>query len=465
MTELAAQAMVCGWCDFHLPLEAGPHLDLLVDKDSFRPLDSSVGPARLGWATLAGRPLAVAVSDPASRWDAAEIGALAALAEEAAREHRPLLWVVTALQGVAAPLHWPGLQIALDRMGEVSTESGRSTPAPWIALLSGPVYGPAAALASQADLVLAEPGTVLAPVLPQVLRQAGRLPLESTRPPRQLLRAGWADAVFPRSTQRAALADLLGLLGVAGEGATVPPASATLERLPEPFRGLFTAFHELSGDRQAADDPALMGGLARLKPDGLPLLVLATAYGEGRKARRRAVEVRGVDQGGSWAGRPTHWRQPGLQRRAGAIGAAGWRKATRLLRLAGRFGLPVVLLVDRPTLRTGRRDGPGEATVALGETVRALTNLPVPIVAVHMGVDTGLATLILSLADSLLAKEDLAPQLHNAGIPVSGTWGESDLAAQLARVLGELKQSYLLHGPLGRRALAQHRYVRWARIR
>jgi len=436
MTELATQAMVCGWCDFHFPLEAGPHLELLVDEGSFRPLDSSAGPARLGWATIAGRPLAIAVSDPVSRWEANEITALADLAEKARREQRPLLWVVTAAQGVAATRHWPGLQIALDSGGKVGMEHGRSTPLPRITLLSGPVYGPVAALAIQSDLVLAEPGAVIAPVLPEVLRQAGRLPIESTRLPRQLLREGWADAVLPRRIQHAALSDLLDLLGVTGQGALTLPVPAVPERMPAPFHNLFTSFRELTGDRQSADDPALIGGLARLKPDGVPLLVLATACGEGKtKARRHA----------------------------GAIGAAGWRKATRLLRLAGRFGLPVVLLVDEPTLQIGRRRDPSEVTATLGETVHTLLNLSVPTVTVCIAASDDLAAWILSATDCLLVQDDLAPKLQESGFPVSETFAH-DLDVQLSRVVQELEQNYLQHGPLGRRALSQQRYIRWARL-
>lgn len=455
MAGLEAQAMVCGWCDFHLPLEAGPHSELLVDEGSFRPLEAApAGPVRLGWATLSGRPLAVAVSGPASRWSALEIGALAALAEQAGRERRPLLWVVTAAQGVAAPLQWPGLQIALGRVGEAGPEHSRGTPAPWIALVSGPVYGPAAALATQADLVLAEPGAVLAPVLPEVLRPAGRLPLASTRSPQQLLREGWADAVVPRHEQRTAVAELLELLGSAGADAVMPPAAApgrSVELAVRAARARGTPaagescgllerlapFYELAGDRQSADDPALVGGLAR-GPDGLPVLVLATACGE------RRAEVR--------------------RRRAGAIGAAGWRKATRLLRLAGRFNLPVVLLVDRPALRTGGRGEPSEAATALGEMAHVLLTIPVPTVALRTAAGEDAATLALSLADALLAPEELAPRLQEEGWPVSGTWGAGELDAQLARVLEALRQDYLRHGALGRRALAQHRYLCWTRL-
>ena len=439
--ELTAGAMVCGWCKFHFPLEAGPRLDLLVDEGSFQALRSELAgvseaptvTARFGWATLLGRPLAIAVSDPSSSWTTADIQALATLAEAAAREHRPLLWVVTATPGPDSAVHWPGLQIALHRLGEASAGRSRRTASPWVVLLAGPCYGPVAALALQADLVLAEPGAALAAVLPEVLRQAGRLPIESTRSPGALLRAGWADAVLPRQVQRAALADLLAML----DGGEHPPAliPGAGDPLPEPFVHLFSSFHEVHGDRQAEDDRALVGGLARLKPEGTPLAVVATACGEGW------ADVR--------------------HRRAGAVGAAGWRKATRLLRLAGRFGLPAVLLVDRPKLRAGRRDRPAEVAAALGETVYTLLTLPVPTLAVRLAADESLPSLSLALADQVLAPDELAPLFRQGGRPMDDTFAEHALASVLAQHVHELNQTYTQHGALGRRALLQRRHIRW----
>jgi acetyl-CoA carboxylase carboxyl transferase subunit beta len=434
-TELTAGAMVCGWCDFHFPLEAGPRLDLLVDEGSFQPLEnepagtratSGASPVLLGRATLLGRPLAVAASDLAIGWAAADIQGLTALAEVAQHQHRALLWVVTAAQGAASTAYWPGLQTALNRLVEAGP--------PWITLLAGPCYGPAAALALQADLVLAEPGAALAAVLPVVLRQAGRLPIESTRPPSALVRAGWADAVLPRQEQRTALAELLDLLGSGGE---YPPAPAARVPLPEPFAHLFSSFREVHGDRQSEDDPALVVGLARLQADGTPVVAIATVCGE------------------SWA--------DARRRHAGAIGAAGWRKATRVLRLAGRFGLPVVLLVDRPTLRTDRQDRPAEVAAALGETAQTLLTLPVPTLAVRLTAEESLPSLTLAVADSVLAPDEIAPQLRQRGAVVDVTFAEQTLAAVLAQHVHELNQTYTQHGALGRRALWQRRYVRWGR--
>lgn len=434
--DLKGAVMVCPWCDFHFPLGAGPRVDLLVDPGSFRPLDPTrSGPALFGQATLHGRPLALAVGDPAAPWAETETGALITLTENARLDRVPLLWVVSFLQGTGDDVRWPGVQAALSQLGEEGL---------WVALLTGPCYGAQAALALQAGLVLAEPGAVVSPLLPAALREAGRLPAESTRPPRHLLREGWADAVLPRRHQRTSLSLALSYFG-ADEARPQFTPSPPPEVRSDPWRplavldALFDSFFELHGDRRDEDDPALVGGLARLREDGPRVLVLVTAQGEGWREVRR--------------------------RHGGAIGIGGWRKADRLLRLAARFGLPVVTLVGTPELRFGRRDRPTALATALGETMRALLDLPVPTVAVHLDHGGGLAALALSATDRILARETLSDKLQPEGIPVDATFARrKDLLSTLGRHLGELTQTYAVHGPLGRRKLIQHRRIRWTRL-
>ena len=429
LAEAREQAMVCPWCDFHFPWEATAHLELLADAGSFRPLAGSpAGPLLLGQATLHGRPVTVAVADGTVRWNASEVRALIALLEEARLERRPLLWVMAATQGTEAESYWPGVHLALKRL----QAAGR----PWLALLSGPGYGLPAATALQADLLLAEPGAVLRPARPEVLRRAGRLPPEVLRPPRKVLSAGWADAVLPRREQRAVLAHLLDLLGAAG-----PPPPRPEPAVPWPWplgrpAGDEGDFFELHGDRCSGDDAALRGGLARLGED-LRLLLLATAQGRGRPA---ACPPDG-------------------------IGAGGWRKATRLLLLAGRFGLPVVTLIGRSTLHLGRKQREAELSASLGEAMDTFLTLPVPTVAVALEGDDGPAGLALTAADALLALPEAAASLREKGLEADEEVATpEDLPEALKRHLHELLQTYAIHGPLGRSKLLQRRHVRWARL-
>ncbi len=418
---LQREAMVCPWCDFHFPLEADLRLPGLVEEGSFRPLEGPEGPARFGRGRLQGRPLVLALGDPTMRWEKAEVCALQAAVERAQEERLPFLWVVTAPYGTAEETAWAGVQAVL---GPAGAEGALR-----IALIAGPCYGAPAALAMQCDLVLAEPGAVVAAVLPAQLRRAGLLPIESTRSPRDLLRAGWADAVLPRREQQAALAFLLDLLGGKGKGAVlptgrVPPRSDPHNLIPH----LVEPFFELYGDRQGEDDPALIGGLARLRGKGTPLLLLATA---GRGRRLEEVSI------------------------------GGWRKAQRLLHLAARFDLPVVLLLGEPDLRLGGKWSPEAGVAPLGAALGTLFSLPVPTLAVCMGWG-GLAGLALATTDRLLCPEAVAAELAGEGVVADATFeGAEDLRKKLAGLVENLTQTY--DGSLGRRKLLQRRRVRWAR--
>ena len=86
------------------------------------------------------------------------------------------------------------------------------------------------------------------------------------------------------------------------------------------IEALFTEFTPLAGDRNFADDHAIMGGLARL--NDRPVMVIGHEKGSDTKSR--------------------------IERNFGMARPEGYRKAIRLMQLADRFGLPVVTLVDTP---------------------------------------------------------------------------------------------------------------------
>ena len=86
------------------------------------------------------------------------------------------------------------------------------------------------------------------------------------------------------------------------------------------IKGIFTDFHELHGDRAFADDPAIVGGLARF--NGMPCVVMG--HQKGRDIKERS------------------FRNFGMPR------PEGYRKALRLMRLAEKFNLPIFSFVDTP---------------------------------------------------------------------------------------------------------------------
>ncbi|MDD5632709.1 MAG: acetyl-CoA carboxylase carboxyl transferase subunit alpha, partial [Methylococcales bacterium] len=83
---------------------------------------------------------------------------------------------------------------------------------------------------------------------------------------------------------------------------------------------IFTDFHELHGDRAYADDPAIVCGLARI--DGLPVMVIG--HQKGRDTRDKI------------------FRNFGMPR------PEGYRKALRVMKMAERFNIPIICLIDTP---------------------------------------------------------------------------------------------------------------------
>ncbi len=140
---------------------------------------------------------------------------------------------------------------------------------------------------------------------------------------------------------------------------------------------LFPGWIELHGDRVSGDDPALRGGIGRI--DGLDVVVLGTDRG------RSVEEVK--------------------RRRSGMSGPAGYRKATRLLRLADGLGLPVVTLVDTPGADPGPEAERGGVAFAIAETILEMDRLRGPSVGVILGEGGSGGALALACVDHLIMLE------------------------------------------------------------
>src|SRR5690554_3881041 len=111
-------------------------------------------------------------------------------------------------------------------------------------------------------------------------------------------------------------------------------------------------FLELAGDRAYADDPAIVGGLARI--DGRPVMLLGRQKGRDTKAKVR--------------------RNFGMPR------PEGYRKALRLMEMAERFGLPVVTLIDTPGAYPGVGAEERGQSEAIARNLLVMSRLRVPIV-------------------------------------------------------------------------------------
>jgi acetyl-CoA carboxylase carboxyl transferase subunit alpha len=123
------------------------------------------------------------------------------------------------------------------------------------------------------------------------------------------------------------------------------------------IEALFTEYTPLAGDRNFADDHAVMGGIARL--DGRPVMVIGHEKGNDTKSR--------------------------IERNFGMARPEGYRKAIRLMELANRFGLPVITLVDTPGAYPGKGAEERGQSEAIARSTEKCLEIGVPLVSVIIG--------------------------------------------------------------------------------
>ena len=133
-------------------------------------------------------------------------------------------------------------------------------------------------------------------------------------------------------------------------------------------------FHELAGDRAYADDPAIVGGLARI--DGRSVMVIGHQKGRDTKAKVR--------------------RNFGMPR------PEGYRKALRLMEMAERFGLPIVTLIDTPGAYPGVGAEERGQSEAIARNLMVMARLRVPIVCTVIGEGGSGGALAIGVGDRLL---------------------------------------------------------------
>jgi len=136
---------------------------------------------------------------------------------------------------------------------------------------------------------------------------------------------------------------------------------------------IFTHFDELHGDRQFADDAAIVGGLARL--DGTPVMVI------------------GQEKGRSVTDKVT--RNFGMPR------PEGYRKALRLMEMAERFALPVITLIDTPGAYPGIDSEERGISQAIAQNLAVMSHLKTPIISVVIGEGSSGGALGIGVGDKL----------------------------------------------------------------
>jgi acetyl-CoA carboxylase carboxyl transferase subunit alpha len=141
---------------------------------------------------------------------------------------------------------------------------------------------------------------------------------------------------------------------------------------------LCTDFQELHGDRQFKDDQALIGGTAFL--DGRAIMVIAQQ--KGRDTKENILRNFGMPQ------------------------PEGYRKALRLMKLAEKFGLPVLTFIDTPGAFPGVESEARHVSEAIAVNLREMALLEVPSVAVIVGEGGSGGALGIGVTDRVLVFEN-----------------------------------------------------------
>jgi len=169
----------------------------------------------------------------------------------------------------------------------------------------------------------------------------------------------------------------------------------------------FTQWTELHGDRHFGDDPAIVAGLAL--QDARPLLVIGQQKGRDTKEN--------------------------LLRRFGMANPEGYRKALRLMKLAERFRVPVVTLVDTPGAYPGLGAEERGQAEAIAVNLREMARLQVPLVTVVIGEGGSGGALALAVSDAVLMFENSIYSVISPEGCASILWRDGKKAALAADAL------------------------------
>jgi acetyl-CoA carboxylase carboxyl transferase subunit alpha len=174
------------------------------------------------------------------------------------------------------------------------------------------------------------------------------------------------------------------------------------------IQSIFTDFEELHGDRAFADDPAIVGGLARF--EGKSVMVIGQQKGRDVKERQ--------------------YRNFGMPR------PEGYRKALRLYRMAEKFGLPIITLIDTPGAYPGIGAEERGQSEAIARNLYVMAELKTPIIGVIIGEGGSGGALALGVVDQLLILQYSTYSVISPEGCASILWKSADQASVAAETLG-----------------------------
>ena len=416
---------VCPFCRFHYTLTARERIELLADKGTFKESHkylSSVAPlsfsrrgryrkllshdqnrtglteaAVTGRCRIDGIDVMLVVLDFGFMGGSMGIVVgekVATALETAARRDLPVIALVSGggarvQEGVLSLMQMAKTVTAANRL--------REEGAPFIVVLSNPSTGQAyASFANLADVILAEPGSLIGLSPLRALREASNTPLPlDAHTAEAHLTHGLLDNVVDREALQARLATLLQLLTAQklGKGNHKGLLKTELEAPPEAevweavtaarhserplamayIHSMLDSFVELRGDRLNSDDRSIVGGVGFL--DGEPVVVIGQQRSHLLENERYHVYPDGL------------------------------RKAQRLITLASRFKIPLVTLIDTQGADPGLEAEEQGIGNAVATTLSLMADAPVPIISVIIGERGSEGALALGLSDRILMQQ------------------------------------------------------------
>ena len=171
---------------------------------------------------------------------------------------------------------------------------------------------------------------------------------------------------------------------------------------------LFTDFEELHGDRSFADDKAIVGGLARFNGQS----VMVIGHQKGRDTKEKI------------------YRNFGMPR------PEGYRKAMRLMRLAEKFGIPIMTFIDTPGAYPGVGAEERGQSEAIGRNLYEMSELRVPIICTIIGEGGSGGALAIAVGDALLMLQYSTYSVISPEGCASILWKSAEKAPDAAETLG-----------------------------
>lgn len=178
----------------------------------------------------------------------------------------------------------------------------------------------------------------------------------------------------------------------------------TLDYIPR----IFTDFEELHGDRAFADDHAIVGGMARF--NGQPVMVIGHQKGRDTKERQ--------------------FRNFGMSR------PEGYRKALRLMKLAEKFGLPIMTFIDTPGAYPGIDAEERGQSEAIGRNLYEMVKLRVPVIVTIIGEGGSGGALAIAVGDVLQMLQYSTYSVISPEGCASILWKSAEKASEAAETMG-----------------------------